>query len=217
MAAALAAPPSLEQARDRQDTAALAALVEESAVAASRAQGNADAQYRFALAASFQAEVALELKNKALAESAAKRGITPAERAISLQPNNSEYYRVLGTLCGQVIPANVLAGLSYGKRAQDAVTKAIEKDPKSSGAYLARGIGNYYLPQGFGGGPELAVADFRKAIALNGSSADAYLWLGLGLRKLNRNAEARQALARAAQLDPERKWIKLQLEKTPAK
>jgi len=62
--------------------------------------------------------------------------------------------------------------------------------------YLSRGIGNYYLPTAFGGGVELAIKDFEKAIMLDANSADAHLWLGIALRKLNRNATHRLALKR---------------------
>ena len=122
----------------------------------------------------------------------------------------------LGTLYGQVIPANVLMGLSYGKKCKDAIQKAIEKDPKLASAYEARGVGNYYLPQQLGGGFEMAIADFHKAIELEPNRAEAYLWLGLSLRKQNKNAEARQAFQKGLELDPNRVWIKQQLDKTPA-
>lgn len=212
-----AAPPALDTARDRQDRTALEKIVNDSAAAAAKAPGDPAAQYRMALASSYLAEVALELRDKQLAQQAAERGIQAAERAVALKPDNAEYYRVLGTLCGQVIPANVLAGLSYGKRARDAIDKAIQKDPKSAAAYMARGVGNYYLPSALGGGANLAVADFRKAVQLDPKDAEAYLWLGLGLRKMNQNAEARQAFTKSLALDPNRVWAKQQLEKTPAK
>jgi len=160
--------------------------------------------------------VALELRDRKAAQDAAEQGVKAAERAIALQPEVAEYYRVLGTLCGQVVPANVLAGLSYGKRARDAIAKAIEKDPKSPRAYLARGVGNYYLPPALGGGTGLAIADFRKALELDPKDAEAYLWLGLSLRKENKNAEARQAFQKSLELNPNRVWVKQQLEKTPA-
>ncbi|HWQ52305.1 MAG TPA: tetratricopeptide repeat protein [Bryobacteraceae bacterium] len=214
-ASVVAAGGELESARDRQDRPALEAIVAKAGSAAEKAPGDAARQYQAALASSYLAEVALELRDKALAQRAAEAGIRTAERAVSLKPDKAEYHRVLGTLCGQVIPANVLAGLSYGKRARDAVNKALELDPKSSGAWLARGVGNYYLPAAFGGGPALAVADFRKALQLNPASADAWLWLGLGLRKEKNNAEARKAFTKALQLNPSRVWAKQQLEKTP--
>ncbi len=217
LAAFLAAPPpaALDSARDQQDRAALQKIVDESAAAAAKAPNDTEAQYRMALASSYLAEVALELRDKKLAEQAATRGIKAAEQAVSLKPETSEYYRVLGTLCGQVIPANVLAGLSYGKRAKEAIDKAIAKDPKSSAAVMARGVGSYYLPAALGGGMDPAIADFRKAIALDPKNADAWLWLGLALRKQNHDPEARQAFQKSLDLNPRRVWAKQQLDKTP--
>lgn len=205
----------LESARDRQDRAALERLAGSRAAAAEKAPNDAAAQYQYALAASYMAEVSLELGDKGKAQQVAEAGVKAAERAIALKPATAEYHRVLGTLCGQVIPANVLAGLGYGKRARDAVNKAVELDPKSAGAWLAHGVGNYYLPAAFGGGTGLAIADFRKALELDPASADAWMWLGLGLRKEKNNAEARRAFAKAVELNPNRVWAKKQLEKTP--
>jgi tetratricopeptide (TPR) repeat protein len=205
----------LESARDRQDVAALQKAVADASGAAQKASSDDGAQYRLALASSYLAEVALERKDKKEAQRAAETGIQAAERAIALKPNVAEYHRVLGTLCGQVIPANVLAGLGYGKRARDSIAKALALDPRSAKAYLARGVGNYYLPSGLGGGVELALADFRKAAELDPKSADPHLWMGLALRKENHNAEARKAFARALELNPNRVWAKQQLEKTP--
>lgn len=216
-AAALpAASADIEKARDLEDRAALERASADLSAAAQKAPADATAQYRAAIAASYLAEILLELRDKSAAETAALNGIRAADRAVALKPDNAEYYRVLGTLCGQVVPANVLMGLSYGKRARDAVGKAIELDPKAAKAYLARGIGNYYLPPAFGGGPELALADIQRAIDLDPKSAEAQLWLGLALRKLHRNADARRAFTKSLELDPNRVWTRQQLDKTPA-
>ena len=148
---------------------------------------------------------------------AAEAGIKMAERAVKLKPNSGEYHRLLGTLCSQGIPANVFSGLRYGRCAMDEVTKAIELEPKSATAWMSKGVGNYYLPESFGGGAEKALADFQKSIQLDGKSPEAHLWLGLTLRKLNRNGEARKALETSLKLNPARVWAKQQLDKTPAK
>lgn len=214
LSAALA-PTNLEKLRDLEDRPGLEHSVAELSTAAAKASSDADAQYRLALASSYLAEIALELRDKAAAERAAKTGISAAERAVALKPENAEYFRVLGTLYGQVIPANVLLGIGYGKKAEDAIAKAIALDNKSAQAYLARGIGNYYKPEMFGGGPEPAIQDLRHAIELNPKSAEAYLWLGLALRKTHHNAEAREAFTKSLELNPGRVWTRQQLEKTP--
>ena len=214
--ASLAAPSGMEKARDLEDRPQLERTLAELTAAAEKAPNDAAAHYQVALAASYLAEISLELRDKAAAERAAKAGIPAAERAVAIKPDNAEYHRVLGTLCGQVIPANVLLGISYGKRAEEAIEKAIALDPKSSQAYLARGIGNYYKPPMFGGGPELAIRDMRRAIELDPKSAEAYLWLGLALRKTHHNAEAREAFTKSLELNPHRVWTKQQLDKTPA-
>ena len=41
------------------------------------------------------------------------------------------------------------------------------------------------------------------------------MWLGLGLRKENKDAEARQAFQKSLELNPRRVWAKQQLDKTP--
>ena len=216
IAALLAAPTPVEKARDRQDRPALERSIQELSTAAASSPEDAEAHYRLAVAYSYLAEVALELHDKQQAQRAAESGIEPAEKAIRLKPGVAEYYRVLGTLCGQVIPANILAGFGYGRRAREAINKAIQLDPLFSRAYVARGVGNYYLPAALGGGTGKAIADFHNAIELDPNSADAYLWLGLALRKSHQNAEARQAFTQSLKLDPARVWAKLQLEKTPA-
>ena len=157
----------------------------------------------------------IEQHDRKQARHAAEQGIPLAEKAVALKPD-AENYRILGTLYGQAI-ADVLSGLRYGAKAKDAINKAVEKAPNSALMYVSRGVGNYYLPEQMGGGAQVAIADFRKAIAIDPKNAEAYLWLGIGLRKENKDAEARQAFAKSLELNPNRVWAKQQLEKTPAK
>lgn len=206
----------LEKARDAQDRPALDRLAAQSATAAQSKSNDAAAQYRLALAESYVAEVAIEVRDKNAAHNAAEAGIDAAKKAVALRGDSAEYHRLLGTLCGQAISANVLQGMKYGHCAQDEVNKAVQLDPKASVNYLARGVGNYYLPQGLGGGLDLAVKDFLKAAELDPQSAEAQLWLGLALRKENKNADARKAFQKAIDLNPARMWAKQQFEKTPA-
>ncbi|MCL4855264.1 MAG: hypothetical protein KJZ78_28210, partial [Bryobacteraceae bacterium] len=177
-----AALPGLEAARNRQDRAALEKSIEQFVADARARQDNAEAQYRLALANSYLAEIAMEMRDKTKAREAAEAGMEAARRAVALDPRNAEHHRILGTLCGQVIPANVLLGLRYGKCAQEEIEKAVELNPRSAAVYLSRGVGNYYLPASFGGGVEPALRDFKKALVMDPKFADAYLWLVIALR-----------------------------------
>ncbi len=206
----------VEQARDRQDRPGIEKGIAELRAVAEKQPGSAEAHYLLALAQSYLSQVALELRDKNQAKGAAEAGIAAAQRAVELKPGDAENHRILGTLCGQVIPANVLAGLRYGRCALDSIKKAIDMDPRSSNAWLSRGVGNYYLPESFGGGVNLAIADFEKAIQLDAKSAEAHLWLGIALRKAGRNGDARKAIARSLELNPRRIWAKQQLDRTPA-
>lgn len=213
---AFAPPTPLETARDLQDRPALEKLVNDFSTSSAKAPNDAEAQYRLALACSYQAEVAIELHDKKGGQQAAERGIKAAEKAVSLNGNNADYLRVLGTLYGQAI-VDIPSGLSYGAKAKDAINRAVDKAPKSSAVYVARGVGNYYLPSMLGGGPKPAIDDFKKAIDLDPNNAEAYLWLGVSLHKDNRDADARKAFQKSLALNPKRVWAKQQLDKTPAK
>jgi tetratricopeptide (TPR) repeat protein len=206
----------LVAARDRQDLPALDAAISAATAQAQQQPGSAQAQYKAALAYSYAAEVAMELRDKKRSASYAQSGLALARKAESVDGNRAEYHRLTGELCGQVIPANpLLGGLKYGQCARDEVNRAIQIDGQLALAYVSRGVGNYYLPQQMGGGPELAIQDFDKALSIDPKLADAYLWKGLALKKVNRPSEARAAFDRALALDPNRLWARQELDKTP--
>lgn len=215
LAASAFSRADLEKARNAQDRSRLEQLGRELSAAAEKRPEDAPSQYRAALAQSYLAEVAIEQRDKNTARAAAEDGMHAAERAAALAPKEAEYHRLLGTLCGQAI-RDAFSGLKYGKCALEEVNKAIELDPTSAVNYLSRGVGYYYLPAPFGGGVDRAIPDFEKAIQIDPKFAEAHLWLGIALRKANRNADARKALERSLQLNPSRAWARQQLEKTPA-
>jgi len=207
----------LTTARDHQDLAALNRLVTEYQQAVQSKPQCADCLYKLALANSYAAEVAMELRDKKKSESFAEAGMDSAQKLITINSNNAEYHRLLGELCGQVIPANPIFGaLKYGQCARDEIDKAIQLDGKLALAYVSRGVGNYYLPPSMGGGLDIALKDFDKAISIDPKLSEAYLWKGVTLHKANRNAEARQALQKALEMNPQRLWTKQQMDKTPA-
>jgi len=215
----LAAQPGSElvSARDHQDLAALNHFITQYEQAAKANPQCLECVYKLALADSYAAEVAMEVRDKRKSEAYAEAGMDFAQKATASNPNNAEYHRLLGELCGQVIPANPIFGaLKYGQCAKEEIDKAIQLDSKLALAYVSRGVGNFYLPSSMGGGLDIALKDFDKALSLDPKLSEAYLWKGVSLRKANRNAEARQAFQKALEIDPQRMWAKQQLDKTPA-
>ncbi len=217
LAQATASKDELTTARDKQDSATIDRLISRYGDAAKQNQKSADVQYKLALSYSYGAEVATEMHDKKRAERLAEAGLEAAQKAVNQSESNAEYHRLEGALCGQVIPANPIMGaLKYGQCAKDEIDKAIQLDGKLAMAYVSRGVGSYYLPAQMGGGVDPALKDFDKAISLDPNLAEGYLWKGVALHKANRNNEARQALEKSLQLDPDRIWAKDQLNKLPA-
>jgi len=168
-----------------------------------------------ALAASYLAEVAIEQHDRKPGRQAAEQGIKAAEKAISLKPE-AEYYRVLAIFGGQAI-TDVLSGLSYGPRARDAVDKAVEKAPKSSSVYVARGVGSYYLPAQLGGGSKQPSPISKRPSSSDPKNAEAYLWLGLSLAQGEPERRGARGLRQIARAESEPHLAKEQLDKTPVK
>ena len=221
---AVSAPPAIaddqtpegwRRVRDTQDRRTLEMVAQGARARADKSPKDANLQYLAALATSLHAEVLMEQRDKKGSSAIAESGMDYAKRAVELNTYWGEYHRLLGTLCAQTIPGNLFLAMRYGRCAMDEVNKAIQQQPKSSIAWLSKGVGNYYLPAQFGGGPAQALNDIKKAIELDGKNADAWLWQGIVLRKLNRNAEARKTIEKALALSPGRVWAKQQLEKTP--
>jgi len=204
------------RARDVQDRSRLTTLASSAAAVAQKQPDSAQSQHESALVYSYLSQLLAELRDMAGSLRAAQAGMAPAEKAVRLQPDSAEYHRLLGSLYGQAIPGNVTSALRYGRKSLDELNKAIALAPENSEVYLSRGIGMYYLPSMFGGGPERALEDLSKALERNPKSDEALLWMGIALRKAGRNREAREALTKAVKLNPRRVWAKQQLDKTPA-
>jgi tetratricopeptide (TPR) repeat protein len=208
-------PPEWRSPRAILDRSALDRIASNALKAADRQPKNASLLYTAALAESVRAEVIAQQHDKKGSGDAASTGIEYAQKAVDLNPKNAEYHRILGTLCGQTIPANLLYAMRYGHCALNEVTTALQLDPRSSMNWLSKGVGYYYLPASFGGGPDQALKDVNMALHLDSKNVDAWLWKGVILRKLNNRHDAKLALWTAHALDPARVWTKQQLAKTP--
>jgi lipoprotein NlpI len=204
----------LRKARDLQQLEQLSDLADRLTREARKSK-QPNALYLAALARSYQAQVYLETGRKPDSAETALAGMDLAELAVAGRQDSAEFHRLLGTLCGQIIPADPWKGIGYARCAKEEIDLALKLDPELALAWVSRGVGLYYLPPAFGGGPEKAELDFRKALRLDADLGEAYLWLGMSLRKQNRMAEARRALEAAGKRMPDSQWLKKQLESLP--
>jgi len=122
-----------------------------------------------------------------------------AERAVALDPQFAEAWVVLADAC-QAEMFQWKGGKEYDEKAFVAVKKALALDPSMARAYVVRGVLNYNQWHAFDIGA--AIADYRRAIALDPNLADAHHYLGSELAHLGLHDEAVAELRTALRLDP---------------
>jgi tetratricopeptide (TPR) repeat protein len=94
--------------------------------------------------------------------------IDEAERAISLDPNNAEYHRLLGEACGRKANhSSWFAGVGLAKRTVAELEHAAELDPRN--IPVRRDLVNFYVraPGLVGGGEQKAVDEIQQIFALD--------------------------------------------------
>lgn len=167
-----------------------------------------EAYLRLALFQSWLCEAIEARQDNTLFKKAAEEGVAAAEKAAELNPKSSEAHHLLGDLLNQLIPHVFGGGMKYGKRATDAMDKAIELDPKNVDAYVSRAISYYYTPDAFGGGKAKAIEMLKRAVAINARADSPHIWLALFYMDAGQKKEALSEILLARKLNPERVFIK---------
>ena len=119
------------------------------------------------------------------------------EQAVALDPNFSAPYSSMADMYLLQAGETIAPAVAF-PRAKGFVAKAIELDPDSSDAHTARGN----LALQFGHDWDLAEVEFRQALSLNPSDANAHFWYGILCLALNRFDEAFDEFRSAIELDP---------------
>jgi len=94
--------------------------------------------------------------------------INEAERAITLNPNNAEYHRLLGDACGHKAEhSSWFAGVGLAKRTGAELEHAAELDPRS--VPVRRALVDFYVraPGFVGGGEQKALDEIQQVFALD--------------------------------------------------
>lgn len=145
--------------------------------------------------------------------------VAAVERANAAHPS-PDAYALLSALQGQRLTASgsTFTAMRLGPAVLKAIGRAEEIGPQNPRVWLLKGINAFNAPSAFGGGVDKAEAHLRRALALFSGDrpaapmptwglADAWIWLGRSLQAQGRAAEARQAYATAAQLQPANTWV----------
>jgi adenylate cyclase len=119
------------------------------------------------------------------------------EEAIRNDPGFSQAYAQLADVFIG-LAGNTLAHDEAFPRARELVAKALELDPNSSEAHMARGNLALQYDHDYG----LAEAEFKRAISLKPSNAKAHFWYVILLRALTKYDNAMKESRTAAELDP---------------
>lgn len=94
--------------------------------------------------------------------------ISETEHAITLNPNNAEYHRLLGEACGRkAARSSWLAGVGLAKRTRAELERAAELDPRN--VPVRRDLVNFYVraPGLVGGGEQKALDEIQQVFALD--------------------------------------------------
>lgn len=196
----------LVAARRARDRAAVGELQKAVAVAKKNtaATNDAPSYVRLALLQSWLCEAIESTQDMALFKQAAEDGVAAAERAVELDPKSSEAHQLLGDLLNQLIPHVFGGGMRYGKRATDAMDKAIELDPRNVNAYVSRAISYYYTPDAFGGGKTKAMELLTKAVQIDHREDTPHIWLALFYMDASQNRQAFRSISTARKINPDR-------------
>lgn len=207
--AQVAEDPGLTQARrarDHADLEVLGVAVEKARSEASQ-RGSFDAYLRLALLEHWTCEAAYARQDNKLVKEAAQAGVAAAREAVKLNPNSSDSHWLLSQLLGELIPHVFGGGPRYGPESTREADKAIELNPRSAEAYIARAHDYFFTPSMFGGSKPKAVGMLKKAIEVDPASdaaATAHIWLAEAYLNLGQRDDARREILEALRLNPDR-------------
>ena len=183
-----------EIARDVADALRVELLPADEAHLAKRGTSNAEAHRLYLVARG-------RMRERGLPNLRAAKALF--ESAIELDPSYASAYSGLADAYFLLIN-NHLQELDTGERAaEQAVERALELDPASSDAYTSRAnvATIRYFRHGEARALDRALADYRRAIELDPTNAQAQHWYAIIIEEQDPDA-AMRALERALELDP---------------
>jgi tetratricopeptide (TPR) repeat protein len=154
-------------------------------------------------------------ERKALLEEAAEA----LRQTVRADPRDAEARALLGAVYGAQIALSPWKGLTLGPRVSAELDKAERLAPANPRVALQRGITLLFVPAVFGGGPDPAYRELKRAEGLfaregedkawpNWGRVDVQVWLGRALEQKGDRDGARAAYRRALALAPDHAQVR---------
>lgn len=157
------------------------------------------------------------------------QSIEQLEKVIEMDAAFTEGYALLGSALGWKAGLKPMQSMFLGPRANKMVAKAKELQPENPRVIMIGAVSDYNTPKMFGGDPVRAMKGFEEAIALFEKEdvkdplmpawghEEAYAWLGQGHLVNGATDQARAALEKSLEINPDYGWVKyVLLPKVPA-
>ena len=144
------------------------------------------------------------------------------QNSLRQNPGDAESHALLGSIYGAQISLSPLKAITLGPRVAAAFAEAEKLAPANPRVPLQKGISLLFVPRAFGGGPESAEKELRRAEALfaqepaaktwpNWGRLDVLAWLGQVRARQGDSVGARTFYRQALALDPGYVWASLLL------
>ena len=110
--------------------------------------------------------LAADEKNKGAAAEHLKAAVEHLQKATEIDPQAAEAYALLASAYGRQIGLNPAKGIVLGRRAQQALKKAVQLAPDNPRVVLCTAIRDFNTPGMFGGSKEKGLQGFQRAAEL---------------------------------------------------
>lgn len=145
------------------------------------------------------------------------------EKMLKLDKENVEGKALLGSVVGWKAGLKPMQAMFLGPRSTRLLSSAQEAAPENPRVTLFKAVSDFNTPEQWGGDKDKALEGFKKAAGFfenertenelqpSWGHPDVYAWIGIAHMERGQNAEAKVALEKALEINPEFGWVKYQL------
>lgn len=154
----------------------------------------------------------------------AKKVLTQAsanvDKLLAAKSDWSDAHALRAGLYGLEIALNHMQALTLVPKSTEHTTKSLELNQNNPNAWVEQGNLKYHLPSLFGGGAEVAIENYTKAIVLfeqgselteNWQYVHTLARLGMAYEKNGQQGKALETYEKALKVEPDFQWVKDQL------